>query len=233
MSGILYGLGVGPGDPDLLTIKAARILAAVPVIAYPFAAERKESRARMIAAPHIPQGRIELPIPVPMQGDSAGAYDAGSEVIAEHLAAGRDVAVLCDGDPLFFGTFAHVYWRLAERFPVQVVPGVSSVMAAGDVARMPLVARHGAVMVLSGGMDEGRLETLIAAADAAAVMKLGGDNLAKVRRVLDRLGFTNLAVYIENATLPGERLVPLAELTDEKAPYFSMILVHPVDREGA
>lgn len=231
-AGTLYGVGVGPGDPELLTLKAVRVLAAAPVIAYPFAAERLESRARRIAAPHIPEGRIELPIPVPMRGDSAAAYDAGSALIAGHLEAGRDVAVLCDGDPLFFGTFAHVHWRLVGRFAIEVIPGVSSVMAAGDVARMPLVARHAAVAVLSGAMPEERLESLVAAADAVAIMKLAGDNLAKARRVLGRLGLTGIAVYVEDATLPSQRVVPLADVAEASAPYFSMILVRPVDRDG-
>ncbi|MDZ3838390.1 MAG: SAM-dependent methyltransferase, partial [Rhodospirillales bacterium] len=128
MSGTLYGLGIGPGDPDLITVKAKAILAEVPVIAYP-APEGGESLVRAIADAHIPAGRAEIVISTPMNAGKFPAhdvYDRYAAVIGEHLDAGRDVAVLCEGDPFLYGSFMYLYQRLAPSHPTRVVPGVSS-----------------------------------------------------------------------------------------------------------
>ncbi len=135
MSGRLYGIGVGPGDPELMTLKAVRVLAEAPVVAYP-APDKGESSARKIAAAHIPAGRIEIAIRVPMRPgpEPAAIYDDAAKEIAAHLEAGRDVAVLCEGDPLFYGSFIYLHDRLAHRFPTTVVPGVSSLTACAAAA---------------------------------------------------------------------------------------------------
>ena len=224
-AGILYGVGLGPGDPELMTLKAARLIAGAGCIAYPTLAGA-DSFARAIAAAVIAPGTEEIRMDLPMTRDRAPAqtaYDAGAARIAEVLEQGRDVVCLCEGDPLFYGSFMYVMARLADRFRVEVVPGVASVTACAARARVPLVARNERLEVLPATLDAVELEARIAQADAVAVMKLGR-NLPKVRDILDRMGLTARAVYVERATLPDEVVTPLAEAPGA-APYFSMILV--------
>src|SRR5512134_3775175 len=195
--GTLYGLGIGPGDPELITLKAKDILARVPVIAYP-APEGAESLVRRIAAPHVPPGRLEIAIATPMTADRFPAqevYDRFALLLEEHLAAGRDVAVLCEGDPFLYGSFMYVYERLAARYRTIVVPGVSSLAAVAAVAGRPLCERNEALVVLPAPLAEAELEASLRTADAAAIMKVGR-HLGKVRRVLRRLGREADAVYV-------------------------------------
>lgn len=227
MSGTLFGIGVGPGDPELLTLKAVRLLGRIAVIAYPAPLEG-DSMARTIAAAHLPAGIAEIVLR--MSFDPAkradDVYDAGAEAIAAHLAAGRDVAVLCEGDPLFYGSFLYLLARLGRRFTVEVVPGVSSLMACAAVLGHPLTARDDALVVIPAPRPEEEIERLLAGAEAAAIMKLGR-HLPKVWRVLNRLGLAGHALYIERAGLPNQRIRPLAEAASDPAPpYFAMILVH-------
>ena len=234
MSGTLYGLGVGPGDPDLITLKALRVLERVPVIAYP-APETGDSLARTIAAPHIPEGRDEIVIRTPMVPGKFPAhdvYDRYAEEISGHLAAGRDVAVLCEGDPFLYGSFMYLFSRLADDHAMQVVPGVSSLGACAAAAGVPLVSRNQVLTVVPGPLDEVELEARIKASPAVAIMKVGR-HLDKIRRVLGRLNLMNNAHYVERATMDEQRVMPLAELNGEGAPYFSMVLVrHGEDEAG-
>ncbi len=226
MSGTLYGLGVGPGDPELLTLKAARLLAAVPVVAYP-APLQGDSLARTIAAPHLAPGVEEIALRMAFDPERRAdeVYDAGAEAIAAHLAAGRDVAVLCEGDPFFFGSFAYLFARMGQRFPVQVVPGIASPMACAAVAGHPLTARDDALVVIPAPRPEAEIEQLLRGAEAAVIMKLGR-HLPKVLRVLERLELTGCARYVERAGQPGQALLPLDEAARRGAPYFALILVH-------
>jgi precorrin-2/cobalt-factor-2 C20-methyltransferase len=225
MSGILYGIGVGPGDAELLTLKAVRLLHSCPVLAWPAPLEG-EGLARTIAGPHIPAGKTEIAIRLsfrPERDDTDTAYDNAAEMISGHLAAGRDVAVLCEGDPLFFGSFIYLMTRLSNRFPVQVVPGIASPMAAAAMALHPLSTLEDAVAIIPATRAEAEIERLLAAAESAVIMKIGR-HLPKVRRVLDRLNLTEKAMLVERATQAGQRLIPLADAAE--APYFSLILVH-------
>ncbi|MEO0485407.1 MAG: precorrin-2 C(20)-methyltransferase [Pseudomonadota bacterium] len=225
MSGVLYGVGLGPGDPELVTLKAARLIAAAPVIAYPTLAGAA-SFARSIAAELIPAGAQEIVMDVPMSVDRAPAqraYDAGAAQIADALAAGQDVVCLCEGDPFFYGSFMYIFARLADRFEVEIVPGVTSVTACAARARMPLAARNERVTVLPGPLPEAELRERIEGAESVAIMKVGR-HLAKIRGIIDALGYLSDAVYVERATLPQEVVCPLSE-APETAPYFSMILL--------
>ncbi|HYH19049.1 MAG TPA: precorrin-2 C(20)-methyltransferase [Azospirillum sp.] len=225
MTGILYGLGVGPGDPDLITLKALKILRAAPVIAY-LAADEAESLARAIAAPHLPGGQAEVVIRVPMRTDPTpgqAVYDRAAADLAAHLDAGRDVAVLCEGDPLLYGSFQYLLIRLAGRVPVRVVPGVTSLTAASAAALAPLASRNDALAVLPAPLVAEVLRDRLRAADAAVIVKLGR-HLPKVRAVLADLGLLERAVYVERVSMEGQRILPLAEV-EGPAPYFSMILV--------
>ncbi|TCS65155.1 precorrin-2 C(20)-methyltransferase [Varunaivibrio sulfuroxidans] len=233
MSGTLYGLGVGPGDPGLLTLKAHAILRAVPVIAY-IRAKRKtgegESLARAIAAPHLPGGQVEIPFDIPMSSDprvGQAVFDERMPRVAAHLEAGRDVAVLCEGDPLFHGSFISFMDRLSGDFPVTVVAGISSINAAAARVGLALATRNQAFGAIPATLDESRLESLLAGGDGAAIIKLGR-HLAKVRAVIDRLGLTARAFYVERVTQEGEVGRALGDLAaDFAAPYFSMILIAP------
>ncbi|MBK5964365.1 precorrin-2 C(20)-methyltransferase [Thiocystis minor] len=232
--GRLFGLGVGPGDPELITLKALRYLRAAPVVAY-YVGKDKRGNALTSARPHLRPDQILLPLVYPVTGkkpappyDYEGAmrafYDEAAEQVASHLKAGRDVAALCEGDPFFYGSFMYLHDRLAERFATEVVPGVCSVVASASVLRTPLVYRDQRLQVLSGTLPEERLTELLSGVEAAAIMKLGS-NFEKVRRVIVKLGLQARARYVERATMDGERIRPLAEIAPESVPYFSMILI--------
>jgi precorrin-2/cobalt-factor-2 C20-methyltransferase len=221
--GRLYGIGVGPGDPELLTLKALRLIRAAAVVAYP-APEAGDSFARAIVAAWLDRGQREIAIHFPMRPGPPPAeiYDKAASTIAAELGAGRDVAFLCQGDPLFYGSFISLLPRLADRFAVEIVPGVSSVTACAAAASLPLVAQDEVLTVIPATLAERDLTRLLVSADAAAIIKLGR-YLPKVKRVLGRLGRLEGGVYIERASLPNQRIRPLAEI--ETAPYFSMALV--------
>ena len=232
MGGTLYGLGIGPGDPELITLKALRILKSVAVVAYP-APETGDSLARSIAAPHLSGGQTEIVIRTPMTPGNFPAddvYDRYAAEIAAHLKQKRDVAVLCEGDPFLYGSFMYIFARLAGDHDVEVVPGVSSLGAVAACAGRPLVSRNQVLSIVPAPLDEDDLFQRLAGTDAAAVMKVGR-HLEKVKRVLARLGLDRGATYVEHATMPDERICPLAEVPDDAAPYFSMILVRRL--EGA
>jgi len=225
MSGTLYGVGLGPGAPDLITLRAAKLIEAAEVIAYPTLAGA-DSFARSIAAGLIPQGAEEIIMDVPMtveRGPAQAAYDEGASQIAAALDSGRDVVCLCEGDPFFYGSFMYLFARLSDRYKVEVVPGVTSVTACAARAGMPLAARNERLTVLPGPLPEEELEVRIAGAESVVIMKVGR-HMAKIRGVIAGLGLTDQAVYVERATLPEEVVLPLAE-APEKAPYFSMILL--------
>lgn len=227
MTGTLYGLGVGPGDPELITLKAHRILQTAPVVAYP-APDDGESLARAIAAPHIPAGRHEIAIRVPMRAERQPAqdvYDAAAEEIAVELQAGRDVAVLCEGDPFFYGSFMYLFGRLAERFTVQVVPGVSSLTACAAASGAPLAARNDELLVIPASAPARTLTIKLSETDAAAILKLGR-HFPKVRDCLAATGLLPKSRYVERASLPNQRMLPIQDVDPETVPYFSMILMH-------
>lgn len=226
-SGTVYGIGVGPGDPELITLKGARLLATCPVVAYP-APGTGGSLARRIAAPHLPGDAIEIVIRTPMVADRFPVqeiYDRTAVEIGEHLTAGRDVGVLCEGDPFFYGSFMYLFARLVEEWPVEVIPGVSSLMACAATLGMPLAARNDVLTVLPAPLDDAALTARLLGCDAAAIIKVGR-HFTRIRNLLERLGLTNRVRYIERATMTEQRVVAMEKVNAEGAPYFSMILVH-------
>lgn len=225
MSGTLYGVGLGPGDPRLITLRAADLIRAAEVIAYPTLAGAN-SFARAIAADLIAPGVQEIVMDIPMTQDRApaqAAYDAGAETIRTALTSGRDVICLCEGDPFFYGSFMYLYARLKRDFAVEVVPGVTSLTACAGRAGLPLAARNERVTVLPGPLPDAELSARIDGAESVAIMKVGR-HLPRIRGVIDALGLGDQAIYVERATLPDERVCPLAE-APSAAPYFSMILI--------
>lgn len=223
----LYGLGVGPGDPELMTLKAVRILRDAPVIAWPAPLEGP-SMARQIAAPHIPEGRIEVAIRMPIADGVFPVdrvYDRAARELGQHLDAGRDVAVLCEGDPFFYGSFMYLFARLGDARRVVVVPGISSLTATAAALGTPLAARNDGLIVLPAPLPEEELVARMVGAEAVALIKLGR-HLAKARRALTRAGLAAHANYIAHATMESQHCCPLSAVADGTAPYFSMILAH-------
>ena len=223
--GTLYGVGVGPGDPDLMTLRAHRLIANADVVAYP-APDTGESFARSIAARAIRGDTTEIPIVIPMKSErfpAQSVYDAAASQIEDHLSAGRDVVVLCEGDPFFYGSFMYLFSRLADRFPSEIVPGVSSLGAVTAAARQPLCARSAEVTILPATLGEDALRAGLANTKAAAIMKLGR-HFPMARSVVERLGMADRAWFVSHASLPNQHVCRLKEAPD-KAPYFSMILI--------
>ncbi len=225
-TGTFYGLGVGPGDPELLTLKAHRILTAAPVVAYP-APDDGVSFARAIVAAHLRADQIEVPIIVPMRVARFPAkevYDQAAETIRGHLDSGRDVAVLCEGDPFFYGSFMYLYERLAGDYACEIVPGVSSVMAGASALGRPLAARNDVLTVVPGPSSDDVIRKALDSAQAVAIIKVGR-HLPRLRALIGEAGLTTQAAYLERVGLPEQRIMPL-EKADETAPYFSLILIY-------
>lgn len=229
MAGKLYGVGTGPGDPELVTRRAWSLIEKAGVIAYP-APDSGESFARSIVADAISPDAMEIPMIVPMRSGRAPAqsiYDDGADAIAAQLDAGRDVVVLCEGDPLFYGSFMYLLVRLRDRFKSEIVPGVTSLSACASAQTHPLVARNDVLTILPGTLDDAALEDAISRSQAVAIMKVGR-HMSRLRSLIDRLGLLSKALYTSHASLPHERACALTDAPDD-APYFSMILIYKGD----
>ncbi|MER2296044.1 MAG: precorrin-2 C(20)-methyltransferase [Pseudomonas sp.] len=232
--GRLLGLGVGPGDPELITVKALRLLREAPVVAY-FVAKGKRGNAFGIIEAHLqpeqtllalvyPVTTELLPAPLSYEQVISDFYDEAAVQVAEHLDAGRDVAVICEGDPFFYGSYMYLHDRLAQLHAAEVVPGVCSMLGGASVLGAPLVYRNQSLSVLSGVLPAEELKRRLADADAAVIMKLGR-NFPKVRQVLGELGLDRRALYVERATMANQKIVPLDEVDPQSSPYFSLIIV--------
>ncbi len=225
--GTLHLVGVGPGDPELLTLKAARLLAHVLVIAYPTTGE-DAALALQIATPHLNPAAEHLPVAIPMsveRGPAKAAYDAAAETILAHLAAGRDVAWLCEGDPLFYGSAMYLVARVGPYAPIAVVPGVTSLTAAAAAIARPLAARNEMLKVLPAPLDDATLRAELAATPAAAIIKVGR-HFDRVRNLLGETGHAEGAMVVEHATGPRQRITRLVDFAHDERPYFSTILCY-------
>ncbi|EOD69060.1 precorrin-2 C(20)-methyltransferase [Amycolatopsis vancoresmycina] len=234
MTGTLYGVGLGPGDPELMTVKAARLISEAAVIAY-HCARHGRSIARSVAEPYLREGQIEEKLVYPVttettdhpggyEGAIADFYELSAKRLAEHLDAGRDVVLLCEGDPFFYGSYMYMHERLAGRFQAVVVPGVTSVSAAASVIGRPLVQRDEVLTVLPGTLPAPELARRLADTDAAAVLKLGR-TFSSVREAFAEAGKLDDAVYVERATWGQQRIEPLASVDPSTVPYFSLALL--------
>ena len=234
MSGTLFGVGLGPGDPELVTVKAARVIGEVDVVAY-HSARHGRSIARRIAEPYLRPGQIEEHLMYPVTTgttDHPGGYDGAmedfyaeaAERIAAHLDAGRDVALLAEGDPLFYSSYMHMHTRLTQRFNAVIVPGVTSVSAASAAMATPLVTGDEVLSILPGTMPVAELARRLADTDAAVVLKLGR-TYPQVREALSLSGRLDDAVYVERASTAGQRVLPAAQVDDTAVPYFSLAVL--------
>jgi precorrin-2 C20-methyltransferase/precorrin-3B C17-methyltransferase len=243
MAGRLYGVGLGPGDPELVTVKTARLIGEADVIAY-HAARHGRSIARSIALPYMKEGQVEELLLYPLTTettDHPGGYQGALDDfyadcagrLAAHLDMGRTVVVLSEGDPLFYGSYMHMHKRLAHRYPTEVVPGVTSVSAASAVLGRPLVERDEVLTVLPGTLPGEVLAERLRNTDSAAVLKLGR-SFTKVRDALAEAGRLDDAWYVERATMGAERVAPLKDVDPDGVPYFSLaLLTSPAERTFA
>ena len=234
MTGRLYGVGTGPGDPELLTLKAVRAIGEADVLAY-FAKAGRSGNGRAIVEGILKPGMVELPLyyPVTVEIDKDHAeykrritafYDASAAVVAEHLAAGRTVAILSEGDPMFYGSYMHLHVRLADRFPTEVIPGITAMSGCWSLSGLPIVQGDDVLSVLPGTMGEEQLSRRLGDTEAAVIMKVGR-NLPKIRRALASAGRLGEAGYVERGTTPSGKSMRLSEKLDDTAPYFSLVLV--------
>jgi precorrin-2/cobalt-factor-2 C20-methyltransferase len=230
----LVGVGVGPGDPELLTLKALRALKEADVIAH-FAKAGNASNARAIVASHLRPGVTELELLYPVTTElpnSATAYcnkirafyDEAAARLSSHLDAGRSVAVICEGDPLFYGSYMHLHVRLAPRYPTDVIAGVTGMSGCWSAVGAPIAQGDDVFTVLPATLPQGELERRLADADSAVVVKLGR-HLPKVRRALLRIGRLDRAIYVERGTMANARAMALAAKSDGEAPYLAVVLV--------
>lgn len=233
-AGTLYGVGVGPGDPELLTLRAVRVLERADRIVH-FCKRGRRGHARVIADTVAPDPSREMALAYPVTTELppddpdyvaqlSAFYDDAALRLADELGAGRSVAVLSEGDPFFYGSFMHLWRRLAPRFPVEVVPGVTGMSGCCARAGAPITWGDDVLTVLPATLDGAELARRLASTDAAVVMKLGR-HLGKVRAALVEAGCLERAIYVERGTMAGEVIQPLSEKADDDAPYFAMVLV--------
>jgi len=232
--GTLYGVGLGPGDPELVTVKAARLIGEADVVAY-HCARHGRSIARSIAEPYLRAGQIEEQLVYPVTteatdhpdgygGAIADFYTAAAARLAAHLDAGRDVVLLAEGDPLFFSSYMHMHKRLADRYATHIVAGVTSISAASAAIGSPLVEGEDVLTVLPGTLAPDELARRAQGSDAAAIMKVSR-HFADIQDALRRAGRLDGAYYVERASAPGQRVEPLAEVDPASVPYMALVLV--------
>jgi len=234
MTGVLYGVGLGPGDPELVTVKAARLIASADVIAY-HSARHGRSVARSIAEPYLRAGQIEEQLVYPVTTESTdhpggyeGAieefYEAAAARLATHLEAGRDVVLLAEGDPLFFSSYMHMHKRIAGRFETRIVPGVTSVSAAAAALKTPLVEGDDILTVLPGTLPADVLAERLVGADAVAIMKVSR-HFAQIQAALKQAGRLDGAHYVERASSAAQRTEAVAQVDPDSVPYMSIVIV--------
>jgi precorrin-2/cobalt-factor-2 C20-methyltransferase len=233
-SGRLIGVGVGPGDPELLTLRAIRALKEADVVAH-FAKRGNGSNARAIIAGQLRSGIEELPLFYPLTTEirkddplyrdaMREFYDAAAATVATHLDGGRSVAVICEGDPLFYGSYMHLHVRLAATYSTEIVAGVTGMSGCWSAAGVPIAQGDDVFTAIPGSLPEQELVRRLRETDAVVVMKLGR-HLPKVRRALEQTGRLARAMYVERGTMPGAVVMPLVDKQDDCAPYFAVVLV--------
>jgi len=232
--GTLYGIGVGPGDVRYLTLRAAGLVRSVDTIAF-FAKRGQPGNARRIVAPLLAPDQAELRLEYPVteeipaehpdyQEKIGAFYRTTAAALADVLNSGKSVGLLAEGDPFFYGSFMHMWRRLASAFPVEVVPGVTGMSGCWTRANLPITWGNDTLAVLPGTLGEQQLVDRLRLTDAAVIMKVGR-NLRKVRRAVEQAGLLSRAVYVERGTMDDERILPLAECGEPRGAYFAMVLI--------
>ena len=233
--GTIYGVGLGPGDPELMSLRAHRLVSTATTIAY-FRKKGRPGHARTIVEGFLRSDVHEMPLEYPMTTESAfdappyiGAlrvfYEESVAALLARAAAGEDIVVLCEGDPFFYGSFMHLYSRLIGKAKVEVVPAITGMSGCWTATGTPITYGDDVLSVLPGTLPEEQLVAHMRAADALVVMKIGR-NLPKVRRALETAGLLHRAWYVERGTMEGEQVIRLVDRPETPAPYFAMVIVH-------
>ncbi|OWV84528.1 precorrin-2 C(20)-methyltransferase [Rhizobium sp. R693] len=233
-SGRLIGVGTGPGDPELLTVKAVKAIETAQVIAY-FAKQGRGGNGKAIVEHLLNAEKTLLPLYYPVtteiektdeayRSQITAFYDQSAAAVAAQLENGRSVAVLSEGDPLFYGSYMHLHVRLANRYPTEVIPGISAMSGCWSLAGIPIVQGDDVLSVLPGTMAEAELQRRLSDTQAAVIMKVGR-NLPKIRRALEASGRLAEAVYVERGTMANAVTTKLSDRPEGEAPYFSLVLV--------
>lgn len=234
-SGTIHGVGLGPGDPDLMSVRAHRLVSNARHVAF-FRKAGRTGRARSMVEGMLAAGAVEfameypvtteIPVAHPDYNAALSAFYTDCAVHLRKLAeGGADVVVLCEGDPFFYGSFMHLYARLNGEVPMQVVPATTGMSAAWTASGQPMTWGDDVLSVLMATLPEDDLVRHIKAADALIVMKIGR-NIDKVRRALRRAGKYDAAWLVEYASMDGQTVQKLAGAEGRVTPYFSIVLVH-------
>jgi precorrin-2/cobalt-factor-2 C20-methyltransferase len=234
-TGTIYGVGLGPGAPDLMSVRADRLVRGARHIAY-FHRSGRVGHARTIVEgllhPEVSSIAMTYPVTTEIAVDTldynqalAPFYDHAAAQLVALAETGEDVVVLCEGDPLFYGSFMHLHVRVAPKVRVEIVPGITGMSGCWTVIGEPVTWGDDVLTVIPGTLSESEIVRRLRDTDAAVIMKLGR-NLPKVRAALDAAGLAERAFYVERGTMPGETVMKLKDRTDVAAPYFSMIIVH-------
>ena len=236
--GKLYGIGVGPGDPDLLTLKAVKVLQQVSVVFTAASSKNDYSLALEIARPHIPADARIHPLAFPMTRDigaKQAAWAANADIVADYLQQGRDAAFLTLGDSLTFSTFGYLLRQIGERYPdipVETVPGITSYQAAAAALNMPLVEGEESLLVLSGAEGGNRLREQIFQPDNVVFMK-AYRNVPSICEALDEAGMLGQAAGVVSCSLPGEELVrDVKTLLHREPNYWTLIIAKKSPANG-
>lgn len=234
-TGTIYGLGLGPGDPDLMTVRADRLLRKARHVAF-FRKAGRKGQARQSVEGLIPEDAVEYPMEYPVTTEIpftdpeynrllAQFYETCTARLVELARAGEDVVVLCEGDPFFYGSFMHLYMRLLDQVPVEVVPAITGMSAAWTATGAPITWGDDVLGVLMGTLPEAALVDGISRSDAVVIMKIGR-HIDKVRTALRAAGKYEQAWLVEYASMPQQTVQRLAEVEGKVTPYFSIIIVH-------
>lgn len=230
----LIGVGVGPGDPELITVKGMKAIQSADVVVY-HETEKHNSNALNIARCFINKNAVLQPLTYPVTTETNSRsdgykealnrfYNNAQQLIESFLKNGNTVVVLAEGDPLFYSSFMYIYDRLGKNYPTEIIPGISSIFGAAAVLQTPLCYRNQSFTVLSGVLDKQLLIEKLKNGDAFAILKVGR-NLDKIRDALEVCGLSERALYIERATMEEQKIIPLKNVDGQQSPYFSLILI--------
>ncbi|RED14041.1 precorrin-2 C(20)-methyltransferase [Pontivivens insulae] len=233
--GTVYGVGLGPGDIDLMSVRSDRLIRNARYVAF-FRKKGRPGQARRIVEGMLPDGVVEIPMEYPVTTEIPLSDPRYNEILSAFYAecraklraladAGEDIVVLCEGDPFFYGSFMHLYTRLKDDIPVQVVPAITGMSGAWTATGAPITWGDDVLSVLMGTLPQDELISHMKAADALVIMKIGR-NIDKVRDALRVAGRYDAAWLVEFATMPNQTVTKLSAAEGKVTPYFSIIVVH-------
>lgn len=238
-NGIIYGVGVGPGDPELISLKAYNLLKKAKHIAY-FKKKDKEGISYKIVKEYLRKDVLEIKMNYPITTEISFLssqykktlsqfYDNCCNEILTISNQNKDLVIICEGDPFFYGSFMHIYTRLLNKNIIKVIPGITGMSAAWTASKSPITWGDDVLTVIMGTMTENEIVKRIKKNDAIVIMKIG-KNYEKICKVLKSLNLFNDAFLVENASMSNERVRKLTDVHELTLPYFSIILLHGTGR---